>query len=132
MKLNPLRENLEGKRVVVVDDSIVRGTTQKQLVKMLREAGAREVHLRITSPPVRWSCFYGIDTGDRNELIAHNLSLEAIQSYLEVDSLAYLQLGRLVAATGAVGAGFCDACFTGDYPVEVPVELGKDVLEVAR
>ena len=129
MKLNPIRENLEGKRVVVVDDSIVRGTTQRQLTKMLREAGVREVHLRISSPPVAWSCFYGIDTGNRAELLAHNLDLEEIRAYLDVDSLAYLQLDRLVEATGAVNAGFCDACFTGDYPVEVPVSIGKSVLE---
>jgi amidophosphoribosyltransferase len=131
MKLNPLRENIEGKRLVVVDDSIVRGTTQRQLVKMMREAGAVEVHLRITSPPVRWSCFYGIDTGDRDELIAHNLTIEQIREYLDVDSLAYLDLDRLVAATGAQEAGFCDACFTGHYPVEVPVDIGKHALEPA-
>jgi amidophosphoribosyltransferase len=129
MKLNPLRENIDGKRLVVVDDSIVRGTTQKALVKMLREAGAREVHLRITSPPVKWSCFYGIDTGERSELIAHNLEIDEIRDYLEVDTLAYLSLDRLVVATGAAGAGFCDACFTGNYPVEVPITLRKHVLE---
>jgi amidophosphoribosyltransferase len=129
MKLNPLRENIEGKRLVVVDDSIVRGTTQHQLVRMLREAGAREVHLRITSPPVTWSCFYGIDTGDRTELIAHKLEVEEIREYLNADSLAYLDLDRLVAATGVPEAGFCDACFTGRYPVEVPLTLRKSVLE---
>jgi amidophosphoribosyltransferase len=129
MKLNPLRENVAGKRLVVVDDSIVRGTTQHQLVRMLREAGAREVHLRISSPPVMWSCFYGIDTGDRNELIAHNLTIEQVRDYLNVDTLAYLDLDRLVTATGAEGAGFCAACFTGEYPVEVPVNLRKHVLE---
>jgi amidophosphoribosyltransferase len=129
MKLNPLRENIAGKRLLVVDDSIVRGTTQKQLVRMLREAGAREVHLRITSPPVAWSCFYGIDTGDREELIAAHLDVDGIRSYLNLDTLAYLSLDRLVEATGAAGAGFCDACFTGDYPVPVPVTLRKHVLE---
>ena len=129
LKLNPLRENVAGKRLVVVDDTIVRGTTQRQLVRLLREAGAREVHLRITAPPVAWSCFYGIDTGDRTELIAHNLDVEGIGEYLEVDSLAYLSLDRLVTATGAPGAGFCDACFTGRYPVEVPLTLRKHVLE---
>jgi amidophosphoribosyltransferase len=129
MKLNPLRENIDGKRLVVVDDSIVRGTTQRQLVRMLREAGAREVHLRITSPPVAWSCFYGIDTGDRDELIAAQLGIEEICAYLNLDTLAYLSLDRLVEATGAAGAGFCDACFTGDYPVPVPVTLRKHVLE---
>jgi amidophosphoribosyltransferase len=129
MKLNPLRENIDGKRLVVVDDSIVRGTTQRQLVRMLREAGACEVHLRITSPPVAWSCFYGIDTGDRDELIAHNLGIDEIRRYLNLDTLAYLGLDRLVEATGASGAGFCDACFTGSYPVPVPVTLRKHVLE---
>jgi amidophosphoribosyltransferase len=129
MKLNPLRENLAGKRVVVVDDSIVRGTTQKQLVRMLREAGVTEVHLRITSPPVKWSCFYGIDTGDRSELLAANLTVDEIRDYLDVDTLAYISLDRLVHATGAVNAGFCSACFTGDYPTDVPVTLGKHVLE---
>src|SRR5690606_6125162 len=119
MKLNPLRENIEGKRLVVVDDTIVRGTTQQALVKMLREAGAREVHLRITSPPVKWSCFYGIDTGERTELLASSLAIDEIRDYLNVDTLAYIQLDRLVAATGAPGAGFCDACFTGQYPVAV-------------
>jgi amidophosphoribosyltransferase len=129
MKLNPLRENVAGKRLVVVDDTIVRGTTQRQLTRMLREAGAKEVHLRITAPPVKWSCFYGIDTGDRTELLAASLTVEDIREYLNVDSLAYLSLDRLVDATGAVGAGFCDACFTGHYPVAVPVTLRKHVLE---
>jgi amidophosphoribosyltransferase len=129
MKLNPLRENIAGKRIVVIDDSIVRGTTQKQLVRMLREAGAAEVHLRITSPPVKWSCFYGIDTGERSELLGANLAVEEIREYLGADSLAYITLDRLVEATGAVGAGFCDACFTGSYPVAVPVTLRKHVLE---
>ena len=129
MKLNPLKENLAGKRIVVVDDTIVRGTTQKQLTRMLREAGAVEVHLRITAPPVAWSCFYGIDTGDRSELLAANMSVEEIRDYLNVDTLDYLDLDRLIDATGAVGAGFCDACFTGAYPVPVPVTLRKMVLE---
>ena len=129
MKLNPLRENIAGKRLVVVDDSIVRGTTQKQLTKMLREAGAREVHLRITSPPIKWSCFYGIDTGDRTELLASSLAIDEIREYLNVDSLAFVSLDRLKTATGAPGAGFCDACFTGDYPVAVPVTLRKHILE---
>ena len=131
MKLNPLRENLAGKRVVVVDDSVVRGTTQKQLVKMLREAGVTEVHLRLTSPPVKWSCFYGIDTGRRSELLAANLTVDEIRDYLDVDTLAFITLDRLVASTGTSRAGFCDACFTGEYPVPVPVSLSKGVLEAA-
>jgi amidophosphoribosyltransferase len=97
MKLNPLKENVVGKRLVVVDDSIVRGTTSRAMVRMLREAGAAEVHLRIMSPPYRWPCFYGMDTGDRSELIAANLTVEEIRDFLGVDSLAYLTLDRLVA-----------------------------------
>jgi amidophosphoribosyltransferase len=96
---------------------------------MLRESGVAEVHLRITSPPVKWPCFYGIDTGTRSELLGANLTVEEIREYLNVDSLAYLTLDRLTVATDAPGAGFCNACFTGTYPVEVPVELAKGVLE---
>jgi amidophosphoribosyltransferase len=132
MKLNPLRDTLEGRRVVVVDDSIVRGTTTRQMVGMLREAGAIEVHMRVSSPPYRWPCFYGMDTGTRGELLAANLDLEEIRAYLNVDSLAYLSLDRLVEATGATGAGFCTACLTGDYPVEVPINLHKSVLEIGE
>jgi amidophosphoribosyltransferase len=129
MKLNPLRENIVGKRLVVVDDSIVRGTTTRAMVQMLREAGATEVHMRISSPPYRWPCFYGMDTGQRGELLAANLDVGEIQEFLDVDSLSYLSLDRLLHATGAVNAGFCAACLTGEYPVEVPVELTKAVLE---
>ena len=130
MKLNPLKENLAGKRIVVVDDSLVRGTTQRTLTQMLREAGATEVHLRITSPPVMWSCFFGIDTGVRSELLAANMELDEIRDYLQVDSISYLTLDRLIAATGTPQSGFCDACFTGNYPVDIPVSLGKGVLEI--
>jgi amidophosphoribosyltransferase len=129
MKFNPLRENIEGKRLVVVDDSVIRGTTQRNVTRMLRESGAAEVHLRVTSPPYRWPCYYGVDTGDRSELLAASLTVEEIRDYLGVDSLAYLTLDRLVSSTGAPGAGFCDACLTGDYPVPVPVSLRKGVLE---
>jgi amidophosphoribosyltransferase len=129
MKLNPLQENVAGKRLVVVDDSIVRGTTQRAVVAMLREAGAREVHLRIMSPPYRWPCFYGMDTGARSELLAAERGVEEIREYLGADSLAYLDLDRLMEATGAVGAGFCTACLTEQYPVEVPVSLHRNVLE---
>ncbi|HET9601643.1 MAG TPA: amidophosphoribosyltransferase [Acidimicrobiales bacterium] len=126
LKLNPLRENIAGKRLVVVDDSIVRGTTTRAVVAMLRQSGAEEVHLRIMSPPYRWPCFYGMDTGDRGELLAANLTVEEIRSYVGADSLAYLTLDRLLLATGAPGAGFCSACLTGEYPVpvSVPAELG--------
>jgi amidophosphoribosyltransferase len=122
-KLNPLRENIEGKRIVVVDDSIVRGTTQRAVVRMLREAGAREVHLRISSPPLMWPCFYGIDIPSSEELIAAQSSIPEIEAFLGVDSLAYLSLENLVAAIDAPGAGFCTACLTGVYPVPVPVTL---------
>ncbi len=128
-KLNPLRENIKGKKVVVVDDSIVRGTTQRAIVRMLREAGAKEVHVRITSPPYKWPCFYGVDTGTRAELLAANMSLGEIQDYLAVDSIAYLSLENLERAIDAGGAGFCSACLTGEYPTDVPVNLRKSVLE---
>jgi amidophosphoribosyltransferase len=122
-KLNPLRENIAGKRLVVVDDSIVRGTTTRAIVRMLRDAGASEVHLRISSPPFRWPCFYGIDTPTRGELLAASLQLEEIERYLDVDSLAYIGLDELKEAIGADEAGWCDACLTGHYPTPVPVEL---------
>jgi amidophosphoribosyltransferase len=125
MKLNPLRDNIAGKRLIVIDDSIVRGTTTRAMVGMLREAGAAEIHMRVSSPPYRWPCYYGMDTGTRGELLAANLTVEEIRDYLNVDSLAYLQLDRLVAATGARGAGYCDACLTGEYPVAIPVALRR-------
>jgi amidophosphoribosyltransferase len=128
-KLNPLRDAIAGKRLVVVDDSIVRGTTSKQIVRLLREAGAAEVHLRIISPPYRWPCFYGMDTGARGELLAASLSIGEIGDFLGVDSIAYLTMDRLLDAIDAPGAGFCTACLTGVYPVEVPVTLHKGVLE---
>lgn len=126
-KLNPLRENIAGKRLVVVDDSIVRGTTTRAMVRMLREAGAAEVHLRISSPPFRWPCFYGIDTPDRSELLASIKSLDEIVEFLGVDSLEYLTLDHLVSAIEAPGAGFCTACLTGHYPTKVPVSIEQGV-----
>ena len=129
VKLNPIRANIRGKRLVVVDDSIVRGTTTRQIVAVLREAGATEVHLRVSSPPYRWPCFYGLDTGRRSELLAADMSVGEIAEYLQVDSLAYLDLARLVAATGVAAQSFCDACFTGSYPVPVPDQDTKLVLE---
>jgi amidophosphoribosyltransferase len=101
------------------------------MVRMLRDAGAVEVHMRVSSPPYRWPCFYGMDTGTRGELLAANLTVDEIREYLEVDSLTYLKLDHLLEATGAVGAGFCDACLTGTYPIEIPVNLSKAVLEGA-
>ena len=129
MKLNPLRDNLVDQRLVVVDDSIVRGTTTRSMIRMLREVGAAEVHLRVSSPPYRWPCFYGMDTGSRAELLAANLTVDEIQRYLEVDSLSYLSIDRLLEATGATGAGFCNACLTGDYPVEIPADLAEGMFE---
>ena len=117
VKLNALREVLAGKRVIVVDDSIVRGTTSRKLVAMLRQAGALEVHMRISSPPTTDPCFYGIDTPTREELIASSHSIEGIRDYLGADSLAYLSLAGLFAFNGGRREGFCDACFTGRYPV---------------
>ncbi|MDP9072979.1 MAG: amidophosphoribosyltransferase [Actinomycetota bacterium] len=128
-KLNPLRGNIAGKRLIVVDDSIVRGTTTRAVVRMLRDVGAAEVHLRISSPPYRWPCFYGLDTGTRAELIAAEREVADICEYVGADSLAYLSLDALEAAIGVPGAGFCNACLTGDYPVDVPVNLSKGVLE---
>jgi len=120
LKLNPVRSVIQGKRVIVVDDSIVRGTTSRKIVKMLRDAGAREVHLRISSPPTRWPCFYGIDTPTRRELIAANHTTDEIARYVTSDSLAYLPVEGLREAVGyPTGDGFCEACFTGDYPVDV-------------
>ena len=117
LKLAPVRSTLEGKRVVVVDDSIVRGTTSRKIVKMLQSAGAKEVHLRISSPPTAWPCFYGIDTPSRQELIAASHSTEEIARYVTADSLAYLTLEGLTRAAGdASGKTFCSACFSGKYP----------------
>jgi amidophosphoribosyltransferase len=119
LKLNPLAENIRGKRLVVVEDSIVRGTTLRQLVAMLREAGAAEVHFRVSSPPYRWPCFYGLDTGRRSELLAADLSVGEIRDLIGVDSLAYLELDRLTSATGALPGSFCTACLSGEYPIPV-------------
>jgi len=121
MKLNPIKENIAGKRVIVVDDSVVRGTTQRALTRMLREAGAKEVHLRISLPPVAWPCFFGMDFGTRTELIAASMSVGEIREYLGCDSLAYLELDRLVTAIGSPRSGFCTACLTGEYPIDVPL-----------
>jgi amidophosphoribosyltransferase len=120
LKLNALRGVLAGKRVVVVDDSIVRGTTSRKIVKMIRAAGATEVHLRISSPPTAWPCYYGIDTPTRQELIASTHSIEQIATYVTADTLGYLSLDGLYAAVGGERKGFCDACFSGDYLLEFP------------
>ena len=135
LKLNPLRDVIAGKRLVVVDDSIVRGNTQRALIRMLREAGAAEIHVRISSPPVKWPCFYGIDFASRAELIATGLNSEEICRSIGADSLGYVSLDGLVAATAVGKDALCRACFDGVYPVELPLSerLGKSILEdVAR
>jgi amidophosphoribosyltransferase len=130
LKLNPLRDVIAGKRVVVVDDSIVRGNTQRAIVAMLREAGAAEVHVRISSPPVAWPCFYGIDFATRAELIAGSLSAEEIRASIGADSLGYVSLDGLTAATTLPAQRLCRACFDGDYPLGVTAgEQGKYLLE---
>ena len=131
LKLNPLPDSIRGKRLVVVDDSIVRGTTTRQIVTMLREAGATEVHIRITCPPIRWPCFYGIDMSTRQELVAADLAVEQIRDYVGADSLGYLSQAGMVRATGAPEEDFCRACFDGEYPIEVPEDAGKFVLEAS-
>ncbi|WP_203336384.1 amidophosphoribosyltransferase [Nocardioides limicola] len=131
LKLNPLRDVIEGKRLVVVDDSIVRGNTQRALIRMLREAGAKEIHVRIASPPVKWPCFYGIDFATRAELVANGLSPEEIGRSIDADSLGYISLEDLVEATNVPMDNLCRACFDGEYPIPLPdtEKLGKDLLE---
>ena len=120
MKLTPLEDVLRGKRVVVVEDSIVRGTTTKRIVQMIRDAGAVEVHLRISSPPYQWPCFYGIDTAARKDLIAFTKSVEEIRAYNGADSLAYISMENLLEAVGQPKNQFCRACFDGEYPIQIP------------
>ena len=149
LKLNPMPSSIAGRRVVVIDDSIVRGNTSKQLVQMLRDAGATEVHMRIVSPEVKWPCFYGIDTDRQQQLISANKSVEEIRAFIGADSLAFLSLEGLIESVGMKGAeggavlnpgtrgipvntwqqddysdaGFCTACFNGVYPVKIPESL---------
>jgi amidophosphoribosyltransferase len=134
LKLNPLREIIGGKRIVVVDDSIVRGNTQRAIVRMLREAGAREIHVRISSPPVEWPCYYGIDFASRAELIASGLEIEEIRRSIGSDSLSYVSMEGLIAATTIDENKLCTACFTGTYPIAVPADMseGKMRLEVTE
>ena len=134
LKLNPLREIIEGKRIVVVDDSIVRGNTQRAIVRMLREAGAREIHVRISSPPVKWPCFYGIDFATRAELIASGLDTEEIRRSIGADSLAYISEEQLIEATTISADKLCTACFSGKYPIAIPADMseGKMRLEITE
>ncbi len=134
LKLNPLREIIEGKRIVVVDDSIVRGNTQRAIVRMLREAGAREIHVRISSPPVKWPCFYGIDFATRAELVASGLEVEEIRRSIGADSLGYVSLEGLIESTQVDENKLCGACFTGNYPIRIPADMseGKMRLEITE
>jgi amidophosphoribosyltransferase len=119
LKLNPVRKLIEGQRVVLVDDSLVRGTTSKKIVELMREFGAKEVHLRISCPPTISPCYYGVDTPDRDELIASSHTVEQIRDYTGADSLAYLSLHGLKSAVGPKDGEYCYACYTGDYPTDL-------------
>ena len=119
VKLNVLKESVKGKKVIMVDDSIVRGTTIKQLVKLLKEAGAKEIHMRVSSPPFMWPCYYGTDIPSKKDLIACKYSVEEITKVSDLDSLGYLSLDKLDIITGSK-CNYCDACFSGNYPAEIP------------
>ena len=130
LKLNAIAEVLKEKRVVIIDDSIVRGTTSRKIVKMIRTAGAKEIHMRISSPPTKFSCYYGIDTPLKEELIANSLDTDEIRKYITSDSLGYLSLEGVMSAVEATrkqngSEHFCDACFTGNYPVELTDQKSK-------
>ena len=131
LKLSPIRQEIEGKRIAVVDDSIVRGTTSRRLIQRLREQGAKEVHFLVCSPPVKWPCYYGIDTAERDKLIAVNMTNDEICEYLGADSLHYISMEGMMKAVENNGCTYCTACFSGDYPMGVPDvnSIGKDALE---
>ena len=126
IKFNPIKSEIEGKRVIMIDDSIVRGTTTKQIVTMLKEAGATEVHMRVSSPPYKYPCFFGIDTSTRKQLVAFESSVEEIRKLIGADSLNYLSLEGLLKTPIGSKIGFCTACFNGNYPMEVPYEVEKN------
>ena len=132
IKINPIREIVEGQRVVVVDDSIVRGNTSKSRVRLLRRAGAREVHMRISCPPHISPCYYGIDFPSKSELLAPNNSMEEIKKFLDVDSIGYLSLEGMLSAASQDNAHYCAACFTGDYPTAISDSGDKFKLEKKR
>jgi amidophosphoribosyltransferase len=132
MKLNTLKDALQGKRIIIVDDSIVRGTTSKKIVKTLRDAGATEVHMRISSPPVTHPCFYGIDTDNQDQLIAATKSVKEIETRIGVDTLAYLSWSGMLEATQENTDHFCSACFTGDYPVTIPEDVRRSKLMLEK
>ena len=131
VKLNPIRSVLNGKRIVVVEDSIVRGTTARSRVQELRSAGAKEIHLRISCPPIKSPCFYGIDFPSKKELIASNKTVKEIADFLKVDSLEYLSLEGMLSVVKN-SKDFCHACFSGQYPVAIPKNKSKYLLEGAR
>jgi amidophosphoribosyltransferase len=139
VKLNAVKEIIKGKRVIIIDDSIVRGTTSRKIVKMLRDAGAKEVHVRISSPPTLYACFYGIDTPDREELIASKHTLEETRRYITADTLEYLDIDNMMSVMNGEKSTYCAACFDGDYVVPVdgngpqPIQLnlfGSETKEV--
>ena len=132
MKLNTLKDVLEGKRIIIVDDSIVRGTTSGKIVKALRDAGAKEVHMRISSPPVTHPCFYGIDTDNQSHLVAATKSVREIAEQIGVDSLAYLSWQGMLEVTGEDTNSFCSACFTGDYPISIPENIKRSKLMLEK
>lgn len=132
LKLNPLRDIIQGKKLVVVDDSIVRGTTSKKIVKMLYNTGAKEVHMRITCPPLLYPCYYGVDMATRKEFIANHKTLEDIREFLKVDSLKYLTMSGLVKAVGESKEKFCFACFDGEYPVQIPENIESDKCSIDK
>ncbi|MEC4803851.1 MAG: amidophosphoribosyltransferase [Jaaginema sp. PMC 1080.18] len=132
MKLNPLKDVLTGKRVIIVDDSIVRGTTSRKIVKALRDAGAAEVHMKISSPPVTHPCFYGLDTDSQDQLIAATKSVAEIAAHIGVDSLSYLSWEGMLQATKSDPNNFCSACFTGDYPIDIPDQIKRSKLMLEK
>ena len=129
LKFNPLREILDGKRLVILDDSIVRGTTTPRVIALLRRAGAREIHMRVCSPPIRYPCFFGVDMATRWELIAARKSVPEIKEFIGADSLGYLSLEGLIESVGLPKETLCLACLTGDYPIPVQLEMDKLALE---
>jgi amidophosphoribosyltransferase len=133
LKHNANRRFIEGKRVILIDDSIVRGTTSTKIVEMVRSVGAKEVHMRISSPPTKYSCFYGIDTPQPEKLLAHNYTVEQMRRFIGADSLAFISLEGLYRAMGEKGRNaevpqYCDACFSGDYPIEL-TDLNANVTQ---
>lgn len=130
MKLTPLKEHIDGKRVILVDDSIVRATTTRQIVRLMFEAGAKEVHVRITAPPIKWPCFYGIDMASKGELAAAIMTIEEIRQHVGATTLGYLSVAGTASAVGAPENQFCLACFTGEYPLKVPEEMSKHAFDM--